>query len=111
MRKILVKILLFFFVVAISTIIAARKLWSFIDERIDAEALHAAAEIIGPYLGFNTCGDKTQQHNTIQMVMHWISTPIGIAAGFASLFIIEIVLRKMQTAIKSERGFASNLCL
>lgn len=100
MKKILVKILLFFFVVAISTIIAARKLWSFIDERIDAEALHAAAEIIGPYLGFNTCGDKTQQHNTIQMVMHWISTPIGIAAGFASLFIIEIVLRKMQNSNK-----------
>ena len=86
---------------AISTIIAARKLWSFIDERINAEALHAAADIIGPYLGFNTHDDKTQQHNMIQMVIHWISTPIGIAVGFAALFILEVILRQRQNGRKS----------
>jgi hypothetical protein len=90
------KFFLFIFVTAISAIVSARKLWSFIDGRIDAEALHLAADIVGPYLGFDTHGDKTQQHNVIQMVIHWVSMPIGIAAGFAVLFVLEIVLKRMQ---------------
>lgn len=95
------KFFLFILVTAISAIVAAQKLWSFIDGRIDAEALHLAADIIGPYLGFNTHGDKTQQHNVIQMVIHWVSMPIGIAAGFAVLFVLEVALRRMQDSNKN----------
>ena len=101
MAKILVRIICFFIVAAISTITAAQNLWSYINSHIDAEILYAAADSIGPFLGFETHGDKGQQNNVIQLVVNWISTPIGIAAGFAALFILEVILRQRQNGRKS----------
>ena len=100
MLKIAVRVFCFLLVAATAAIVAADKIWSYINSKMDAEILHAAADSIRPFLGIKTDGDKTQQHNVIQMIVEWISTPIGIAAGFAALFILEVVLNQLQKNIE-----------
>ena len=96
MLKIAVRVFCFLLIAAIAAIVAAQNIWSYINTQMDANILHAAADSIGPFLGIKTDGDKTQQHNVIQMIVDWISIPIGIAAGFAALFILEVVLNQLQ---------------
>lgn len=73
-----------------TSIYLAQWLWGYINSRIDADALFSAADLVGPFLGFKTKADKTEQLNTIQFVVDWISLPIGLSIGFAALWLVEI---------------------
>ena len=71
-----------------TSIYLAQWLWGYINSRIDADALFSAADLVGPFLGFKTKADKTEQLNTIQFVVDWISLPIGLSIGFAALWFV-----------------------
>jgi hypothetical protein len=73
-----------------------RSVWNFIENKIDAEALRQAVDLIGPPLGLKKITSIDSRFDAIGHIADYMSLPWALLGGICGVLVVEVLIRRMR---------------